>query len=86
MNYQMQNTIFEWTLRAAKPYQDPFNEVVLDAVVVGPEGSEQVVPAFWAGGDLVEDTLRLSGHWQLSPAQRVLRGRRCRVARPGDRG
>ncbi len=32
--------------------RNPFDEAVLDAVVTGPEGSEQVVPAFWAGGDM----------------------------------
>lgn len=49
MNYVMQNTVFEWTLAAQKAYQDPFNDVTLDAVVSGPDGQTQTVPAFWAG-------------------------------------
>lgn len=52
MNFQMQNTVFEWTLCASKSYQDPFNEVTLDVVVTGPDGQKQTIPAFWAGGDL----------------------------------
>lgn len=52
MNFQMQNTVFEWTLCAGRSYHDPFNEIELDAVVCDAEGREQRVPAFWAGGDL----------------------------------
>jgi hypothetical protein len=44
--------VTEWTLRAGKAYGDPFNDVTLDAVFTGPDGSEQVVPGFWAGEDL----------------------------------
>jgi hypothetical protein len=29
---------------------DPFNEVVLDVAVSDPDGNEQLIPAFWAGG------------------------------------
>lgn len=52
MIYQMRNTVFEWTLRAQKSYQDPFNAVTLDAVVTGPDGNELTIPAFWDGGQL----------------------------------
>jgi hypothetical protein len=43
------NTASEWEFTSGKPYRDPFNEVTLDVVFQGPEGTEQRVPAFWAG-------------------------------------
>jgi hypothetical protein len=42
--------IVERSFLASKTYPDPFNEVTLDAVVTGPDGAEQIVPGFWAGG------------------------------------
>lgn len=42
--------ISEWIFVSAKPYQDPFNEIELDAIFRDPQGREQRVPAFWAGG------------------------------------
>lgn len=51
MNYLKQNCVFEWTLQAAHNCADPFNEVTLDAVVTGPDGRDQTIPGFWAGGD-----------------------------------
>ncbi|HEY3415840.1 MAG TPA: DUF4038 domain-containing protein [Armatimonadota bacterium] len=48
---QQQNMISEWSFRSSVPYQDPFNEVTLDAVFTAPDGHEQVVPCFWDGGD-----------------------------------
>jgi hypothetical protein len=41
----------EWIFISAKPYADPFNEIELDVIMRGPQGSEQRVPAFWAGGN-----------------------------------
>ncbi|HEY3397603.1 MAG TPA: DUF4038 domain-containing protein [Armatimonadota bacterium] len=51
MVYQPQNTVFEACFFAQRSYADPFGEVCLDVVFADPDGSEQVVPAFWAGGD-----------------------------------
>jgi hypothetical protein len=41
---------FEWSYISGKQYTDPFNQIDLDVVVVTPSGSEERVPAFWAGG------------------------------------
>ena len=46
-----QNRVAEWTFTSAKKYQDPFNEIEVDAVFTGPDGAEWKVPAFWAGGE-----------------------------------
>jgi hypothetical protein len=46
-----QNNVAEFTFISAKKYDDPFNEIEVDAVFTGPDGVEQRVPAFWAGGD-----------------------------------
>lgn len=40
----------EWSYTSGKQYNDPFNQVELDAVIVTPAGTEERVPAFWAGG------------------------------------
>lgn len=44
------NRMVEFTFESAKPYQDPFNEITLDAVFTDPSGGKRRVPAFWAGG------------------------------------
>ncbi len=44
------NRVCEISFESHKAYADPFNDVTLDAVVTGPDGGTQVVPAFWAGG------------------------------------
>ncbi len=44
------NRMVEFTFESARPYQDPFNEVTLDAVFTDPTGVRRRVPAFWAGG------------------------------------
>ncbi len=44
------NTVFEWGYTSGKVYSDPFNEVTLDVVITAPDGTESVIPAFWAGG------------------------------------
>src|SRR5438445_4451328 len=44
------NRAAEWTFTSSKRYDDPFNEVELDMRVTAPDGSQQRVPAFWAGG------------------------------------
>ncbi len=41
----------EWPLLSGRPYEDPFNDVTLDVILRGPEGTEWRVPAFWAGGN-----------------------------------
>ncbi|MHC1695981.1 MAG: DUF4038 domain-containing protein [Eubacteriales bacterium] len=52
MNYTVQNQVIELAYLAEKKYKDPFNEVTLDVRVNRPDGIEQIIPAFWAGGDL----------------------------------
>ena len=49
MYFASQNVPTEWTYSSGKSYMDPFNEVQLDVFVTRPDGSEQRVPAFWAG-------------------------------------
>jgi hypothetical protein len=49
MKYATQHTVCEWSYTTGKPYRDPFNEVVLDVIFAGPDGTEYRVPAFWAG-------------------------------------
>jgi Protein of unknown function (DUF4038)/Domain of unknown function (DUF5060) len=44
------NRACEISFTSRKAYADPFNDVTVDAVVTAPDGSTQVVPAFWAGG------------------------------------
>ncbi len=44
------NCVSEWHLISGKAYHDPFNEITLDAIVTRPDGAEQRVPAYWAGG------------------------------------
>src|SRR5205823_1589300 len=43
------NRAAEWTFTSSKPYADPFNDVELDMLVTAPDGSQQRIPAFWAG-------------------------------------
>jgi hypothetical protein len=50
MHYFAQvNCPVEWGFVSRRSYSDPFNEVQLDVVFTAPDGSEQRVPAFWAG-------------------------------------
>src|SRR5580700_3408347 len=42
--------ISEWIFVSPKSYQDPFNEIEMDVIFRDPQGREQRVPAFWAGG------------------------------------
>lgn len=51
MIFAMQNCATEWSYASGKSYRDPFNEIELDVIVTGPDGEEQRVPAFWAGGN-----------------------------------
>ncbi|NLF03046.1 MAG: DUF4038 domain-containing protein [Anaerolineales bacterium] len=51
MRYAKVNCMTEFPLTAARRYADPFNQVSLDVVFSAPDGSEQTVPAFWAGED-----------------------------------
>ncbi|MHB9024446.1 MAG: apiosidase-like domain-containing protein [Armatimonadota bacterium] len=48
---QQQSMISQWSFCSSAQYDDPINEVTLDAVFTGPDGREQTVPAFWEGGD-----------------------------------
>jgi len=49
MRYASQNNVAEWTFESSAAYDDPFNEVNLDVVFTDPDGSEHLMPAFWAG-------------------------------------
>jgi hypothetical protein len=40
----------EWSYTSGKQYPDPFNQVDLDALVTRPDGQQERMPAFWAGG------------------------------------
>ena len=40
----------EWSYVSGKQYDDPFNQVEVDAVVTLPSGSEERIPGFWSGG------------------------------------
>ena len=44
-----QNCMTEFSMRSGKAYRDPFNQIEVDVVFTGPDGSERTVPAFWAG-------------------------------------
>ncbi|MCC6580149.1 MAG: DUF4038 domain-containing protein [Phycisphaeraceae bacterium] len=46
-----QNQVVEWSLTSGKSREDPFNDLEASASVQSPDGREQIVPAFWAGGD-----------------------------------
>jgi len=45
------NHIAEFTLVSARPYDNPFVDVQVDAIVTPPGGPPMRVPAFWGGGD-----------------------------------
>jgi hypothetical protein len=40
----------EWAYESGKQYTDPFNQVDVDAIITLPNGEQEKVPAFWAGG------------------------------------
>ena len=46
------NKMVEISFTAAGTYNDPFNEVELDAIFTTPSGEQLKVPAFWAGGNI----------------------------------
>jgi hypothetical protein len=46
----VQNSATEWAYASAKQYANPFDEVELDVIFSLPDGQEQRIPAFWAGG------------------------------------
>ena len=47
--YGRANCASEWGYTSGRAYVDPFNDLELDVVLVGPEQREFVVPAYWAG-------------------------------------
>ena len=47
-----QNVVHEWSFVSKRPYNDPFNEIQLDVLFTGVDGTTQRVPAFWAGDNL----------------------------------
>jgi hypothetical protein len=46
------NVMVELTFNASRTYADPFNQVTLDAIFIGPQGGELRVPAFWDGSNV----------------------------------
>ncbi len=40
----------EWSWTSGKQYDDPFNEIDVDAMITLPSGAEERIPGFWAGG------------------------------------
>lgn len=52
MRHASRNEVAEWSYSSSRHYTNPFNDVELDVVFTDPTGSEQVVPTFWAGGDV----------------------------------
>lgn len=46
------NRVTEFRFESTKSYQNPFEEVKLDAVFTDPSGVRRRVPAFWAGGQV----------------------------------
>jgi len=44
------NRVAEVAFTSQEDRDDPFNEVELDVVFTGPDGSDRRVPGFWAGG------------------------------------
>ena len=51
MQTVMQNYVTEYTFQSQKDYADPFNDIELSVFFAGPDGAEQTVPCFWAGGN-----------------------------------
>ena len=51
-NKTFQNVPIEYTFTTETKYDDPFNTVDLDLIIVGPGGATQRVPAFWAGNNM----------------------------------
>ncbi len=47
--FGVQNNVVEWAYTSDRVYFDPFNEIQLDVVVTAPDGTQQVIPAFWGG-------------------------------------
>ncbi|PYV89835.1 MAG: hypothetical protein DMG05_12440 [Acidobacteria bacterium] len=48
--YAIEHVVMEWSYSSQKTYKDPFNELELDVAFTDPQGREERVPAFWAGG------------------------------------
>lgn len=40
----------EWAWTSGHQYDDPFNQVEVDAIVTLPSGAEERIPGFWSGG------------------------------------
>ena len=46
-----QNQVGEQSFTSSKVYDNPFDDVELNVLFTGQDGSERLVPAFWAGGN-----------------------------------
>jgi hypothetical protein len=49
MRCATQKNVAEWVFSSSKSYDDPSNDVTLDVRFIGPDGSDHLMPAFWAG-------------------------------------
>jgi hypothetical protein len=65
----VQNVATEWGLISGKRYGDPSADVQLDVVITDPDGGEQRVPAYWAGG----------GEWRVRYAAHAPGAYSCRT-------
>lgn len=45
------NRVFQIELVSQKTYDNPYRDLNLDAIVLGPDGRQLRIPAFWAGGN-----------------------------------
>jgi hypothetical protein len=49
--YALAHQVTESVLFSQRYHEDPFNELTVDVIVLGPQGSTWTIPAYWAGGN-----------------------------------
>ncbi|MBC7234501.1 MAG: DUF4038 domain-containing protein [Chloroflexi bacterium] len=47
--YGIRHQVIEFGLPSGRAYADPFNEITVDVLFIGPSGQEHRMPAYWAG-------------------------------------
>lgn len=47
-----QNKVVEFSFKIEDKYNDPYNQVEVDAVFLTPQNNEMIVPSFWAGKNI----------------------------------
>jgi hypothetical protein len=73
-----ENEVIELSLQSARRRSDPYNEIELDVICEGPQGTESRSPGFWRGGDTW--AFRFSGN---TPGEYTLR---TECSDPADSG